>query len=232
MRTPIGCFDFTQSHAIFITHWFYEMKRSVYKRDCFAQSSVQFNNQCVINHIISTQITAYFSVDAFFPFRVSSFRTVNVCRPELAMWCNKFACVIQESLLFFVVFVVFALRCWAGVLAVRFLSLELQHSLISLNFFGYVSIFRHIFRCCNGLCAIADRCHWNVHATLSTTYVNERNLITFVDFDETYHIAQIFLHIECVCAIVVAWPGQDVSIRRLSYVVSIVRKPSRPKDFE
>lgn len=56
----------------------------------------------------------------------------------------------------------------------------------------------------------------------STTYVNERNLIAFVDIDETYHIAHIFPHIPlwsvCVCVYFVCpdW--------RLSYFVSILLK--------
>lgn len=75
-----------------------------------------------------------------------------------------------------------------------FMPHELPHSLISLNFFDYVSICRVFFSYAEKLFFFFI-C-WMTIATKmtmrhSTTYVNERNLIAFVDIDETYHIAHM-----------------------------------------
>lgn len=64
--------------------------------------------------------------------------------------------------------------------------------------------FSCIFFVSVGLCC-SERCHWNIHATLSTNLCKRRNLITFVDFDETYHIAQIFCAHCAICVLAVSF---------------------------
>lgn len=132
---------------------------------CSRTIASQVNNQCIINHIISTQITEYFS--HFF------LETVNICWfaalnwPCGAMQIYKFACVIQESFFFLLWSFVVALLSGRAHCAFMTASVELPHSLISLNFFGYMSIFRHIF-----LSFLSVPCA-TIHTTLLTAYVNE-----------------------------------------------------------
>lgn len=138
------------------------MRRIVYKSELGTQSSHSLNNRCIINHIISTKFN-----------EILEPHSINV-QYGCCMWCND---DFYPNLHIFHSRGEFRVTRRAYikiVIGTAFMSHELPHSLISLNFFGYVSICRVFFSYANFfflLCRMTIATEMTIRH--STTYVNE-----------------------------------------------------------